>query len=966
MSSLIGVFLLSLALAFLLTPLVARAAIRWRIIDKPSDRKVHVGVIPRAGGVAVGIAFLVSFAAAIAALDFSALPQPIDERTAALIAGGLCALTIGLWDDVRGLGARWKLAAQIGVAALSYAGGIQIGRVYLPGVGDLAVGWLSLPLTVFWFLLVLNALNLIDGLDGLASGITMFVALTLLIVWDTPSNLVVALALAALAGAALGFLRYNFHPASIFLGDSGSYFLGYNLAALSVLGSLKSEAAVAILIPIIALGVPVIDALWAPVRRFMLGQRIFTPDRDHIHHRLLKLGYTHRRAVLLLYGITLVMGLFALSLVHARDDRAALVLTLVGSGVILGIRWLGYLPFLHRARVVGWLGTVSDELGLRRSRRSFLECQSMIASAGSLEHLWAGIAAAAQFLKLDACELRVEPALAGPDPLLFRHRRDGAALHMIDRLDMLRISLPVVDGDDRLGALTIRHEVGASLTDRYLLRRVDQLHGSIAETLRRLRRAPGSTAPAAAAGSRMRSRLPHADILFLSHYFPPEGNAPASRVHALSRHWVRTGASVRVVTCAPNVPHGAVYDGYRNALWQWETIDGIAALRVWTYLAPNQGTVRRILNFLSYMVSASLAGLALRRPDVVIATSPQFFCGWAGVAVSRLRGVPFILEIRDIWPESIVTVGAMRNARLVRALEWLERRMYAAADHIVTVGDGYREQLCGKGVPTEKITVISNGVDQDAFEPRAADPAVRQRWGLGKRFVCAYVGTIGMASGLDVVLRTAQRLAERGRGDIHFLIVGDGAVRAELEAEVARSGLDTVTFTGRLDKAMVPAVLATVDACLVHLKKRDLFTTVMPSKIFEAAAMAKPIILGVEGHAADLVRRAGCGTCIEPENEAELCAAVERMADDPDLVAALGQAGRSYFVGRYDRRALANDYLGLIRWVCEGRMAQAPVSAVDPVLAGGASAALRPHEPALAAARRDAHLPEAPQAAGRA
>ena len=185
---------------------------------------------------------------------------------------------------------------------ISYAGGIQIGVVYLPGVGELALGWLSLPLTVFWFLLILNALNLIDGLDGLAAGITLFVALTLLIVWSSPSNLIVALALAALAGASLGFLRYNFHPASIFLGDSGSYFLGYNLAALSILGSLKSEAAVAILIPIIALGVPVIDALWSPVRRFILGQRIFTPDRDHIHHRLLKLGYTHRRAVLMLYA----------------------------------------------------------------------------------------------------------------------------------------------------------------------------------------------------------------------------------------------------------------------------------------------------------------------------------------------------------------------------------------------------------------------------------------------------------------------------------------------------------------------------------------------------------------------------------------------------------------------------------------------------------------------------------------
>ena len=957
MTSMTAVFLLSLALAFLVTPRVARAAVRWRVIDKPSDRKVHLRPIPRAGGVAVGIAFFASLAAGMAAHEVSLNPLPVDVRTAVLFAGGGLALALGLWDDVWGAGARWKLAAQIGIALLSYAGGIQIERVDLPGISQLAVGWLSLPLTVFWFLLILNALNLIDGLDGLAAGITLFVALTLLIVWQSPSSLVVALALAALAGASLGFLRYNFHPASIFLGDSGSYFLGYNLAALSIMGSLKSEAAVAILIPIIALGVPVMDALWAPVRRFILGQRIFTPDRDHIHHRLLKLGYTHRRAVLLLYAITLLMGVTALSLVHARNDRAALILILVGSGVILGIRWLGYLPFIHRERVVGWIGTVSDELGLRRSRRSFLECQAMIASARSLEHLWAGIAAAAQFLKLDSCELRIEPRLAGDQPLVLRYRRDGVAAGRTDARRTVRISLPVVDGVDGLGSLIIRYQVGAALDDRYVLRRVDQLHGSVAETLRRLHRTP------AAAGNgtgRAGVAAEPASILFFSHYFPPEGNAPASRVHALCRHWTDGGARVRVVTCAPNQPGGMVYDGYRNAPWQWDEVDGIATLRVWTYLAPNKGMALRILNYCTYMVSASVAGLLVPRPDVIVATSPQFFCGWTGVVVSWLRGVPLILEIRDLWPESIVTVGAMRRHSLaVRALEWLETRMYAAARHVVTVGDGYRERLCAKGVPPEKITVISNGIDREAFQPRAPDPALRERWGLGERFVCAYVGTIGMASGLDVVLRAARLLAERGRHDVHFLIVGDGAVRAELEAEAARLGLRNVGFTGRLEKALIPATLASVDVCLVHLKKRDLFTTVMPSKIFEAAAMAKPIILGVEGHAAELVRRAGCGICVEPENETDLVQAVEKLAEDPALGAALGRAGRDYFVARFDRGALAAEYLALIHRLSRQGAAEAEGDARG-------STAPPTRELTLAPARRSAPLAKAPRVAERA
>jgi len=335
------------------------------------------------------------------------------------------------------------------------------------------------------------------------------------------------------------------------------------------------------------------------------------------------------------------------------------------------------------------------------------------------------------------------------------------------------------------------------------------------------------------------------------------------------------------------------------------------------------------------------------------------------VLVSWLRGVPLILEVRDIWPESIVTVGAMRNARLVRALEWLEKRMYAAAAHIVTVGEGYREQLCTKGVPAEKITVISNGVDQEAFQPRPADAGLRERWGLNERFVCAYVGTIGMASGLDVVLRAGRRLAERGRHDIHFLLVGDGAERAALQADAARLGLRNVTFTGRMDKAMIPATLASVDACLVHLKKRDLFTTVMPSKIFESAAMAKPILLGVEGHAADLVQRAGCGICIEPENEVELGAALERLADDRNLGAALGQAGRDYIVKRFDRAALANDYLGLIRRLGAPNAPTAEKPVTDSA-AGAGPAAPRSRELMRTPTGREARLAKTPRVAGRA
>jgi glycosyltransferase involved in cell wall biosynthesis len=401
-------------------------------------------------------------------------------------------------------------------------------------------------------------------------------------------------------------------------------------------------------------------------------------------------------------------------------------------------------------------------------------------------------------------------------------------------------------------------------------------------------------------------------ILFLTHYFPPEGNAPASRVYEMCRRWVRSGHEVTVVTGVPNVPNGIPYPGYRNRFFHRETIDGINVLRVWTWLAPNKGTFRRIVNYISFMKSATVAGLCLDRPDVLVATSPQFFCGWAGALVSWLRRLPFVLEIRDIWPESIVSVGAMKKGLSIRFLEWMERRMYSAARRIVTVGDGYKEQLISKGVAADKITVITNGVDRDMFRPREPDAELKRQLGLGSAFVCSYIGTIGMACGLDVVLRAARILKASGRNDIRFLLVGDGAVRENLEKQARSEKLDNVVFTGLQPKHIIPAFLSISDASLIHLARKQLFESVFPSKLLESFATAKPVILGVRGFAAALLQKAGAGICIEPENEKELVIAVERFADDRDLAAQLGQAGCSYVSEHFNLDELAAKYVTLL------------------------------------------------------
>jgi glycosyltransferase involved in cell wall biosynthesis len=407
-------------------------------------------------------------------------------------------------------------------------------------------------------------------------------------------------------------------------------------------------------------------------------------------------------------------------------------------------------------------------------------------------------------------------------------------------------------------------------------------------------------------------------LLFFSHYFPPEGNAPASRTYEMCRRWVREGHQVTVITSAPNHPHGVLYPGYKNRLISRQVVDGIDVVRVWTFLAANKGKKRRALNFLSYMLTAIFVGLFVKRPNLVIATSPQFFCGWAGVVVSFLRKLPFVLEIRDIWPESIVAVGAMKKRLPLRILEWLERRMYASAKRIVTVGEGYRDRLVERGVPPEKLSVVTNGVDEEIFIPRAGDPALRDRYALNGSFVCAYIGTVGMACGLDVVLRAGDALRRKGRSDIKFLIVGDGAEKAELERKARELRLKNVIFAGMHDKQSMPAFLATADACLVHLRKQRLFESVLPSKIFEAAGMGKPIVLGVEGYAAGLIRKLGAGVCIVPEDADGLVQAVERLADDRRFASELGASGQRGVLREFTREKLSRQYLRILRQTLDG------------------------------------------------
>ena len=395
-------------------------------------------------------------------------------------------------------------------------------------------------------------------------------------------------------------------------------------------------------------------------------------------------------------------------------------------------------------------------------------------------------------------------------------------------------------------------------------------------------------------------------ILALCHYYPPEVNAPASRLSEHARIWREAGHEVTVVTCAPNHPAGQLYPGYRNRLWQEETIDGIRVIRLWTYLAANEGFLPRIANYLSYLFSLLFWMRRLPQADMVMSTSPQFFCGLAGWFLKR-RKRPWVLEIRDLWPESIVTVGAMKRGAAIRAIERVEAFAYRKADLVVSVTDGFVPHIRARR-PKGPIAVIKNGVDLSHFasDPAAAD-AFRAEHGLTGKFVASYVGTHGMAHGLQAVIAAAERL--RDRDDIAFLMVGGGAERETIKTIRDAKGLTNIVMLGQLPKTAMPAVWGASNAALVLLKRVDTFKTVIPSKMFEAMALGVPMILGVEGEAKALMEEGGAGIAIMPEDDAELATAILRLADDRALGRQIGASAQAFVRAQFDRERLAHAYL---------------------------------------------------------
>lgn len=406
-------------------------------------------------------------------------------------------------------------------------------------------------------------------------------------------------------------------------------------------------------------------------------------------------------------------------------------------------------------------------------------------------------------------------------------------------------------------------------------------------------------------------------ILFLTDNFPPETNAPATRTFEHARRWVRAGVKVTVVTTAPNFPAGKLFRGYRNRLFQREWMDGVETIRVWTYITANEGFARRTLDYMSFMVSGFLASLFLPRPDVIVSTSPQFFTACAAYVLSLIKRRPFVFELRDLWPDSIIAVGAMSESGIIRLLRKLEYFLYRKAARIVSVTNSFKKILVGNGIPQERIEVVPNGAELQTYQPGERPQGLAERLGLQGKFVAAYVGTVGMAHGLEALLTAAQRLRERN--EIRFIVVGTGAERENLMAEASRRSISNVLFVGAVSKAEVRDFWKLCDVALVLLRDHPLFNHVLPSKMFEAMSTARAIILGVRGESRELLESAGAGIAIKPEDADELARAISDMAGDPSRCRNMGASGRRFVETHYNRDVLATKMLEVLQRTAVGK-----------------------------------------------
>lgn len=488
-------FFIALGLSIILTPAARAFGARFGALDMPAERKVHTKPIPRIGGLAVFLAFMFTCCIGQRLFANAGYLYHYNFNTAMGHAGAILILLCGLFDDFRRLNPWVKLLFQIAAGTFAFIGGAAITNFFVAGSGIAFSPFFSYIVTVLWFLLFINAVNLVDGLDGLAGGLVFFTCLVMAFSTYFHGQYLYTFYFIIVSGAILGFLKYNFNPATIFLGDGGSYFLGYVIAILSIRSSSKSNVSVLMLIPLLALGIPIFDAVLAPIRRFISGRSMFQPDKEHIHHALLKKGFSSRNAVLLIYGISMVLCVTGILLILLRGrGMEGFVLIVLLLGMIFLVRKLGYIEYLAVDKFYGWFQDMTDVAGFSRARRSFLSIQIEAGKSQNMDELWAHIGDALEMINFDRAELHcnADPVREWKKeyPKDEKPERFGPESKDKKSYDsLLHIEIPLRENTDAefFGKLVLIKDLKKGALKHYTIRRVEHLRRTVLANIKRLK-----------------------------------------------------------------------------------------------------------------------------------------------------------------------------------------------------------------------------------------------------------------------------------------------------------------------------------------------------------------------------------------------------------------------------------------------------------------------------------------------
>jgi len=390
-------------------------------------------------------------------------------------------------------------------------------------------------------------------------------------------------------------------------------------------------------------------------------------------------------------------------------------------------------------------------------------------------------------------------------------------------------------------------------------------------------------------------------ILYLSQYFPPEIGATQTRAYEMARHLVRLGHQVTMIAEIPNHPSGVTPVEYRGKLLERSTLDGIDVMRVWVKASPVKTRSSRLAFYLSYMVDAFLAGVILARGRYILvyASSPPLFVACAGWGISRIKRIPFVMEVRDLWPAVAVSLGEISSPRTIRLAERLEKFLYRHSAGVVAVTRGFCKYIQALGVDSQKITWIPNGTDPELFNPVHGDRDLRKDLELEGRLVILYAGLLGIAQGLESVLETARLTL--GQPDIMYIFIGEGPNKVKLTERKKRENLDNVIFLPEVPREDIISYLNMADILLVPLKNDPIFEAFVPSKLYDFMACGKPVLLSVPGEAREILEEAEGGLYVPPENPEALKEAILKLYKDPDLRLRYGANGRRYMLSHYSR-----------------------------------------------------------------